>query len=189
MAHVHRLTALASILCLTACGPGRSAEGDSGASESGEASETDGSETGEQLECVLGIRLDLCCNQPFAATLDELADDPCVVEWPIDWATLPDEVVAECAAAQPDWCEVVDCDFAPPASEMVGPDGEGGCRYLCPEDTYLAYRHAGCGWPPPVVECLGTPPPCADEYCSCEGETIYGCGQVGEPFEHIGPCE
>jgi hypothetical protein len=65
----------------------------------------------------------------------------------------------------------------------------GQRQYVCPIDTYLAYRNPGCGEPPSLVECLGIPPPCADEYCSCTGETIYGCGQVSEPFAHAGPCE
>jgi hypothetical protein len=177
--------------CLAACGPGRSAGSGSDTDESdGEASESESdttSEGGETDECRLAIRLDQCCNQPFAATVEEIEAELCVAEWPVDWGSLPEEVATECTMAQPDWCEVVDCDYAQPASDMVGPDGEGGCQYLCPEETYPAYRNPGCEQP--VVECLGVPPPCADEYCTCEGETIYGCGQVGEPFEHIGPCE
>jgi len=182
---------------LAACGPGRTGTGSSesessSGSESESSSESETDEGGSETEtaeddCRLAIRIDLCCNQAFAATVEEIELDPCVVEWPIDWESLPEQVVDECTAAQPDWCEVVDCDYAQPASETVGPDGEGGCQYLCPQDTYLAYRNPGCDQP--VVECLGIPPPCADEYCSCAGETIYGCGQVGEPFEHIGPCE
>jgi hypothetical protein len=181
-------TALFITSCLTACGAKVSSGSDD--EQSDEASESAGeeSETGDgELECRLAIRLDQCCNQPFAATVEEIAADPCVAEWPVDWASLPSELALMCTEAQPDWCELVDCDYASPASDMVGPDGEGGCRYLCPEDTHLAYRNPGCEVP--VVECLGVPPPCADEYCTCTGETIYGCGQVGEPFEHIGPCE
>jgi hypothetical protein len=175
--------------CLTGCGPKISSgsEDDLGDEESESVGESESETSEDELECRLAIRLDQCCNQPFAATLAEIEADLCVVEWPIDWASLPSEVTLMCVEAQPDWCEVVDCDYAAPASDMVGPDGEGGCRYLCPEDTHLAYRNPGCEIP--AVECLGIPPPCADEYCSCAGETIYGCGQVGEPFAHTGPCE
>lgn len=193
-----RFRLLASLLApsLAACGP--PIANDSGAGESDEASSTDTevgedtsdlgeSETGSNDECLLAIRLDLCCNQAFPATAAEVEADPCVVVWPIDWESLPPEVVSTCTAAQPEWCETVDCDFAEPASEMVGPTADGGCEYLCPEDLHLAYQNPGCEQP--IVACLGTPPPCADEYCSCEGETIWGCGQVGEPFEHVGPCE
>jgi hypothetical protein len=186
-------------LCTSACGPGRNIELSSATDEStGDATESTGdteesststTETGDgDAECILAIRIDLCCNQPYPATPDELGSDPCIVEWPIDWEALPDAVVSDCVDAQPDWCEVVDCTFASPASEVVEPDESGECEYVCPMDTHLAYLNAGCGEPPPVVECLGIPPPCADEYCSCEGETIYGCGQVSEPFAHMGPC-
>jgi hypothetical protein len=199
-----RIATVALALCVSACGPGRSAESES-ESESGtdesaattdatesvgdEAEDTGTSETSDEVECLLAIRIDLCCNQPYPASADELATDPCVVAWPIDWAGLPSEVVSTCTMAQPQWCELVDCDYAEPASETVEPDAAGGCQYVCPIETYLAYRNPGCGEPPSLVECLGTPPPCADEYCSCTGETIFGCGQVSEPFSHVGPCD
>jgi hypothetical protein len=183
-----------------ACGPGRSTESGSGTddTETSEATESSGDESGEtsttetgdeEGECLLVIRIDLCCNQPYPATPDELGDDPCIVAWPIDWAALPEAVASECVMAQPEWCQLVDCTYSEPASEIVEPDGAGGCQYVCPIDTHLAYLDPGCGEPPPVVHCLGIPPPCADEYCSCEGQTIYGCGQVAEPFAHVGPCE
>lgn len=192
------------VLCVSACGPGQTddlgSDTDDSTSEASESvgdTEDSGPETETSTgdgdgdgdaECILAIRIDQCCNQPYPATPDELGSDPCIVEWPIDWAAIPGEIVDECGMAQPDWCEVVDCTFALPASEVVEPDSSGECQYVCPIDTYLAYRNAGCGEPPPVVECLGIPPPCADEYCSCEGETIIGCGQVSEPFAHMGPC-
>jgi hypothetical protein len=185
---------LVLVACVYACGPGKSigeASESVGDDESGddESGDTIATETGGgDVECLLAIRIDLCCNQPYPATPDELGSDPCVVEWPIDWAALPDAIVSECVGAQPDWCQFVDCTFAEPASEIVEPDGAGGCRYVCPMDMHLGYLNPGCGEPPPVVQCLGIPPPCADEYCSCEGQTIYGCGQTAEPFAHMGPC-
>ncbi|MFO7567191.1 MAG: hypothetical protein R6X02_31385 [Enhygromyxa sp.] len=194
----HRcFTALIITTCLSACGPGPSLGSGSDVEQGDDESESEGESEGEsesesgagELDCRLAIRLDQCCNQAFAATVEEIEAEPCVAEWPVDWGTLPSELAAACIEAQPNWCEIVDCDYAQPASDMVGPDGEGGCRYLCPEDMHLAYRQAGCGEPPPVVECLGVPPPCADEYCSCAGEALWGCGQVGEPFRHLGPCE
>jgi hypothetical protein len=190
-----RAVCLGLVLGVAACGPGGAGESTTSdtttdtSATSSESGDEAGTETGDELGCVLGLRIDLCCNQPFPATPAQIDADPCVVAWPVDWASLPGDLVDTCVTAQPEWCQVVDCDYAAPASEVVEPDGEGGCEYVCPTDTYLAYRDPGCGEPPPVVECLGVPPPCADEYCSCTGETIYGCGQVGEPFEHIGPCE
>jgi hypothetical protein len=184
---------LASLLI--ACGPGvssGSSEDNAADSESSDeqGSDDDGeSDTGDDGECLLAIRIDLCCNQPFPATAADVEADPCVVTWPIDWDALTPELVSTCTMLQPEWCGIVDCNYAEPASEMVGPSDDGGCEWVCPEDTYLAYRNPGCGEPPAIVECLGVPPPCADEYCSCEGVTIYGCGQVGEPFEHIGACD
>lgn len=194
-----RLVVVFAVL-LAACGPGQSESvgtsetstesgtADTDSSESESSSESSESETGDELECLLAIRIDLCCNQPYPAQADELDADPCVVAWPIDWDAIPDDIESSCGMAQPDWCEVVDCEFAEPPTELVEPDGMGGCAWLCPTDTYPAYREPGCGQPPPVVECLGIPPPCADEYCSCAGETIYGCGQVSEPFADFGPC-
>jgi hypothetical protein len=182
---------------VSACGPGLDIELSSAADEStGEATESSsgdtdesGTETGDgDAECLLLIRIDLCCNQPYPATPDELGTDPCIVEWPIDWSAVPDEVESECTMAQPDNCEVVDCTWAEPASEVVELDSSGSCQYVCPMDKQLGYTGAGCGEPPPIVACRGIPPPCADEYCSCKGETIYGCGQTSEPFAHAGPC-
>jgi hypothetical protein len=195
-----RSAVLALGLGLVACGPGRGVGSGSGTGESTQTSGLDGSgtetsasedsETGvSEVDCLLAIRLDLCCNQPFAATPAEVEAEDCVVGWPIDEEAVPAALVLECGMAQPDWCEVVDCNYAEPASEIVGLNADGECAYLCGEDLSLAYRTPGCGTPPPVVECLGIPPPCADEYCSCAGETIWGCGQVSEPFEHVGACE
>jgi hypothetical protein len=193
------LVSLTFPLCLLcACGPGRGAASSSEDTQSSEASglDTESTSTNTETEtgpsedaCQLAIRIDLCCNQPFPTTPDEIATQPCVVDWPIDWDALPEALVAECTTAQPDWCGLVDCNYAEPASEVVAPNEAGECEYVCPEELYLAYRSPGCGEPPPIAECLGVPPPCADEYCSCDGETIYGCGQVGEPYEHLGACE
>lgn len=175
-------------LCVTACGPGRGGLSSTADETTSDATDS-GTETGSsEVECILAIRIDLCCNQPYPATPDELGSDPCIVQWPIDWEALPVAVMNECGAARPDWCEVVDCDFAEPASEVVELDESGTCQWVCPGETYPAYDTAGCGEPPPIVKCLGIPPPCADEYCSCEGETIFGCGQVSEPYTHEGPC-
>ena len=160
-------------------------EGDTDAeSDSGEA------DSGGEAQCVLAIRIDLCCNQAYPATVAEVDAEDCVVLWPIDYEALDPDLVTACVAAQPDFCEIVDCDFAPPASEEVTVDASGACVYDCPGDMESpGYTDPGCGEPPPIVHCLPPPPPCADEYCSCEGETIIGCGQTGEPFEHMGPCE
>ena len=164
--------------------------GESTSESTGETDET--SETGEDPPaCGLYLRIDLCCNQPFPASPEEIEAqaDPCVVAWPVDFDALPEDQVAGCVANQPESCELVDCDFAEPASELVEPDDEGVCRYVCPEGESIAYAQPGCADPPPIAGCFPPPPPCADEFCSCAGETVYGCGIVGEPWAHAGACE
>ena len=148
-------------------------------------------ETGDEPPaCALYLRIDLCCNQPFPASPAdvEAQADPCVVAWPVDFDALPPDLVAGCVAAQPEFCELVDCDYAEPASEVVELGEDGVCRYVCPEGESIAYAEAGCVEPPPIAGCFLPPPPCADEFCSCEGQTVYGCGIVSEPWAHAGPC-
>lgn len=69
-----------------------------------------------------------------------------------------------------------------PNRDSGGPDGA-----VCPGGESIWYAAPGCG-----VDAVGTcgtaPPPCADEYCSCTGKTVIGCGVVSEPFAHAGPC-
>lgn len=160
-------------------GPGTSAGIDTGSDDT----------AGTFGECGLTVRLDECCTQALPTTAEELEAEACRVPWPLDFGTLPEDLVATCVGEQPKFCQLVDCDYAPPASETLELDDDGTCVFVCPEQTSLAYQFAGCGEPPPIVECLPPPPPCAMDYCTCEGETVIGCGQVSEPWAHKGACE
>lgn len=143
--------------------------------------------TGEIGPCLLAIRIDLCCNQPQPATPEDVEADTCLVAWPPD--DVPDDVWQTCIQAQPEGCQVVDCDYASPPSEELTLSGEGECIFVCPEGESIGYIEPGCDFPPPIGACLPPPPPCAMDYCSCEGENVIGCGQVGEPYAHEGVCE
>lgn len=181
-------------------GPGGSGVGEEGAvsdggtdsgslQTTGSASTEDGTGPDTELPpCGLAIRLDECCNQPQPTTADEIERDECLVPWPLDTEALPDGVLVACAEQQPEFCGIVDCTYAPAASDVVEFDDEGECVYICPQDLYLSYQQPGCGTPPAVVECLPVPPPCATEFCSCDGETVFGCGWVSEPFQFEGAC-
>ncbi|EYF08200.1 hypothetical protein [Chondromyces apiculatus] len=66
-----------------------------------------------------------------------------------------------------------------------GGSGQGGA---CAEGESLLYDMPGCG---PEVQpvCSLPPPPCADPFCGCNGQTIYGCGLTAEKYQFKGACE
>lgn len=65
-----------------------------------------------------------------------------------------------------------------------GPDGDAGC--VSPQALY--YDKAGCnGTVAPV--CAGpTFDACDMVACSCDGETISGCGYFEKAYAHLGEC-
>lgn len=152
-----------------------------------------GSDSGGPIGvCGLAIGLDDCCQQPIPATAEELAADPCLVQWPYEDAELPDGLFESCLMLQSNVCQLSDCGpfGTDPASAVVKLDEAGECVTVCPEMTEIAYSNPGCDFPTPsIAECLPPTPPCEMQYCSCAGETVVGCGRVSEPFEYEGPCE
>jgi hypothetical protein len=60
-------------------------------------------------------------------------------------------------------------------------------KVSCPANQSLWYSEAGCG-PEIAPHCMGPPPPCADAFCSCSGQTIYSCGVTREPYRYKGVC-
>ena len=65
-----------------------------------------------------------------------------------------------------------------------GGSGEGGS---CPEGESLFYTSPGCG-PDAHPVCAPPPLPCAEEYCTCNGEMTLGCGGTGQPYQSQGSC-
>jgi len=80
-----------------------------------------------------------------------------------------------------------DAGPSPDAGPQPQPDGSAPDGGACPGDERRYYRAPGCG-ADAVGVCSGPPPPCAEEYCSCNGKTVIGCGVVSEPFAYKGPC-
>ena len=169
---------------------GVSQSGSGGGEGSGDTTGADGDSsgavgtTGEVGPCLLAVRIDLCCNQAVVATPEEVAADTCLVPWPID---VPENVWDTCIEMQPDVCRVVDCDYSGPPTENIALSDDGTCVFVCPEGEAIAYANEGCEFP--FAECLPPPPPCAMDYCSCDGETVLGCGHLSEPWAHVGACE
>lgn len=63
----------------------------------------------------------------------------------------------------------------------AGLDADAGC----PNGEMLLYKSPGCDVKP---VCSPPPPPCAEEFCGCDGKTITGCGATGAPYVHKGAC-
>jgi hypothetical protein len=58
----------------------------------------------------------------------------------------------------------------------------------CPGDQILLYTAPGCGAAAQPV--CGGPAvdACASPYCDCNGQTVFGCGALTQPFASQGPC-
>ena len=125
---------------------------------------------------------------PFAATTSEIDDDDCLGEFPIVGGAVEPEVVMMCVELMPEVCEIITCTETLPASDTVAFDEQGNCDFVCPAGEMTGYASDGCGGPGPVLICSPPPPPCADDYCTCEGETIQGCGLLPVPGAHAGSC-
>jgi hypothetical protein len=81
--------------------------------------------------CMIAIRVDNCCTQPIPALVQHVAQDPCLVPWPIQ--TIP----KECQAKWPEMCQYVDCAYAMPPTRVVGVVPGGGCAWAdeCADKT------------------------------------------------------
>ena len=66
-----------------------------------------------------------------------------------------------------------------------GQGGSGGQGDACPEGMGLVYDEPGCDATP---ICSPPPRPCVEEFCGCNGETIYGCEVTFAPYQYKGAC-
>lgn len=58
---------------------------------------------------------------------------------------------------------------------------------LCPIDEIVVYGSPGCG-KQAAHRCVKAIPPCADQFCGCDGREVGGCGVAVAPYRHAGPC-
>jgi hypothetical protein len=70
---------------------------------------------------------------------------------------------------------------AAPAKD-AGPAADAA---VCPEGQAIWFNTPGCG---AAGACSPPPPPCAEEFCGCDGKTIIGCGVAPAPYVHKGKC-
>lgn len=141
-------------------------------------------------ECVIAVRMDVCCASPAPALLTAVQQDPCLTLWPIN------KYNEECP---PTPCPAMVCEDVQPLTRLVGPDSSGAqCHWVsecestsdCMEaidarmccDCYQAYPWAllekePClhpmvmsSWPPPGCDdvCGGTGGPWGGSDIMCE---------------------
>ena len=80
-----------------------------------------------------------------------------------------------------------DAGPSPDATPTPPVDGGSPDGNACPSDQKLYYEAPGCGVYA-VATCGNTPPPCAEDFCGCDGRTAIGCGVVATPFAYKGAC-
>lgn len=96
--------------------------------------------------CLLAIRTDVCCSDPFVISQYEMDEDPCIQPY------LQPTYLPECMARRPSRCELIDCAFTPPLTRVVvrGPDGT--CQYFSECETT-----ADCVRASDLRQCCGCP--------------------------------
>ena len=140
--------------------------------------------------CVVARRLDQCCAPYKPVTLEELAGDECMFQYP---AVLVDRARAERCIAKRGNCAAVTCpiDSAPP-SRLAAPDAAGVCRFVdecqTAADCVLALAEGRC------CECRSSVPSGLLEVNRCvvrEGDAPANCLACGEPAlcEQCAPAE
>lgn len=143
--------------------PGASGTGAAGAAGTG-----GGMTASPPLECVLAVRLDSCCQQAVAATVQEVEADECLVEFDRN-GKYPQPVVDTCFARIAAQCTATLCELSWPPSLAVVADASGMCSFAdeCQSaaDCAIASDHEnGCAcpraWPRSFVdahECIIEP--------------------------------
>jgi hypothetical protein len=99
-------------------------------------------------DCIVAIRTDICCANPFVISRHEIDEDPCIQEY---YSSAPPP--AECLAARrPPSCKYLDCQFEPPLTRIVGRGRDGTCQFLSECET-----DDDCVWAEDARECCGCP--------------------------------
>ncbi len=95
-------------------------------------------------QCLIAIRVDICCAQPLAALAQHVSQDPCLVPFP------PQGFPAGCKK-KPD-CSTVKCKKSRCPSRLVKAVPGGGCVFVSECAT-----SAECGVATDVRQCCGCP--------------------------------
>jgi hypothetical protein len=104
--------------------------------------------TASDEDCIVAIRTDICCSNPFVISRHEMDEDPCIQDY---YSSAP--APAECLAArQPPSCMYVDCEFQPPLTRIVGRGPSGTCQFLSECET-----DDDCVWAVDARICCGCP--------------------------------
>jgi hypothetical protein len=104
--------------------------------------------TATDEDCIVAIRTDVCCSNPFVISRHEMDEDPCIQDY---YSSAPPP--AECLAARlPPSCRYLDCEFQPPLTRIVGRGPGGTCQFLseCKTDD-------DCVWAIDARICCGCP--------------------------------
>jgi hypothetical protein len=141
-------------------------DGDADADADADAGEPDAAveawQCGLDADCALVIQTDACCVCPRAATAREREADPCLLPYPVEPATVPEECRRECAPQCPgDPC-------LEPGSARCS---EGRCSPLFPGHCLT---HADCTPPESCLEDFGV------RECGIECELHTDC----DPDQH-----
>ncbi len=137
-------------------------------------------ECAQDTDCVIGIRVDNCCEQAFPVTLEDIQEDICLVRWS-DWGYW-DQVPQECYDRWDPICDMIDCAPAGPWSRATECSPEG-CRLVpeCSQESQctLMTDHSYCcscptSWP---TSMLGHDP------------CVVPAGEQPGPGCHLPDCE
>jgi hypothetical protein len=97
-------------------------------------------------DCIVAVRTDTCCSDPFAVSREDMLRDPCIQPY------LSTTYSAACTAKQPPGCALVDCAFGFPPTRTAGRGLGGACQFVseCASAT-------DCTWASDLRNCCGCP--------------------------------
>jgi hypothetical protein len=120
--------------------------GTGGAPDAGRDGPADATREAAADGCLLAIRTDVCCSDPFVISRYEMDEDPCIQPY------FGPTYLPECVVRRPAGCELVDCAFTPPLTRVVGRGPDGTCQYRSECATT-----ADCARASDLRECCGCP--------------------------------
>lgn len=128
-------------------------------------------------QCLIAVRVDICCAQPLPALAQHVNQDPCLVPYPS--ASFPSG-----CATKPD-CSTVKCAPPRPASRLVQAVPGGGCVFV--SECELSSE---CGVATDVRQCCGCPEGYPRTMMAKDPCLVpYGDGpKAGPPCPNPNPC-